>query len=245
MFRRGYLTLFKLRGVPVRAHWSIPLLALFVSGFSYAPGIWLGAVLIIIWHEIGHLFFVLRFGLQALSVEVSGFGGLCKYTGYPSPVESSIIAWGGVIFQVALFVVTLLVTQLVYAPTGVFESQLADTFIRLNLALAAFNLIPIPPFDGSEAWKLFGRLKTRGPKSKKTKKTKKAKKTKETKKTSGPKARRSGKASSAQGNVVRLEQRPDGREVLVFDEEVNKQARETVQEALERAAREARDNKPN
>ncbi|RLB53827.1 MAG: hypothetical protein DRJ42_10795 [Deltaproteobacteria bacterium] len=242
MFRRGYLTLFKLRGVPVRAHWSIPLLALFVSGFSYAPGIWLGAVLVIIWHEIGHLFFVLRFGLQALSVEVSGFGGLCKYAGYPSPVESSIIAWGGVIFQVALFIVTLLVTQLVYAPTSVFGSQLADTFIRLNLALAAFNLIPIAPFDGSEAWKLFARLKTRGPKTKKSKKTKK---TKKTKKASGPKGRRSDKAGSAQGNVVRLERRPDGREVLVFDEEIDKQARETVQEALERAAREARDNKPN
>jgi hypothetical protein len=213
------------RGVPVRVHWTIPLVALFMSGFSYLPGVWVGVILLILWHEIGHLFFVLRYGLRAVSVEVNGFGGLCRYAGSPTPVQSSIIAWGGVVFQMIALVVALVIGNFVVPPEGAFGTQLYDSFIRINLFLAAFNLLPIPPFDGAEAWKLFGRWKSQGKKPPKRERN------------VNPKPRR-----GAPGQVVQLKRRADGKEVIVIDED---DVKETVKEALERAAREARDKRQN
>ena len=224
MFTRGYLTLLKIRGVPVKAHWSIPLIALFMSGFTYMPGVWVGVILLILWHEIGHLFFVLRYGLRAVSVEVNGFGGLCQYVGAPTPVQRSMIAWGGVVFQMIALVIALVVANFIYAPQSAFGLELYDSFIRINLFLAAFNLIPIPPFDGAEAWKLFGRLKGQKKPPRRERRVK-------------PKPRRDGP-----GEVVQLKRRADGKEVIVIDED---EVKETVKEALERAAREARDKRQN
>jgi len=224
VFTRGYLTLLKIRGVPVKAHWSIPLIALFMSGFTYMPGVWVGVILLILWHEIGHLFFVLRYGLRAVSVEVNGFGGLCQYVGAPTPVQRSMIAWGGVVFQMIALVIALVVANFIYAPQSAFGLELYDSFIRINLFLAAFNLIPIPPFDGAEAWKLFGRLKGQKKPPRRERRVK-------------PKPRRDGP-----GEVVQLKRRADGKEVIVIDED---EVKETVKEALERAAREARDKRQN
>ncbi len=226
MFSRGYLTLFRIRGVPVRAHWSIPLVALFMSGFQFLPGVWVGVILLILWHEIGHLFFVLRYGLRAVSVEVNGFGGLCQYVGSPTPVQRSVIAWGGVVFQMIALVIALVVGSFVIQPESTFGIHLYDTFIRLNLFLAAFNLLPIPPFDGAEAWKLFGRLKAQKKPPRRERRVK-----------SKPSTRKKGA-----GKVVELKRRGDGREVIVVDDD---DVKETVREALERAAKEARDKRQN
>lgn len=38
---------------------------------------------------------------------------------------------------------------------GQYGVKLVEMFIRPNLALAAFNLIPIQPLDGAEAWNFF------------------------------------------------------------------------------------------
>jgi hypothetical protein len=228
VFSRGYLTLFRIRGVPVKAHWSIPLVALFMSGFRFLPGVWVGVVLLILWHEIGHLFFVLRYGLRAMSVEVNGFGGLCRYTGTPTPVQRSVIAWGGVVFQMIALVAALIIGNFVVEPESAFGTQLYDTFFRLNLLLAGLNLIPIPPFDGAEAWKLFGRLKSQKKPPRRQRRVK-------------PKPRPDTRHRGA-GKVVDIKRRADGKEVIVVDED---DVKDTVREALERAAKEARDKRQN
>ena len=43
-------------------------------------------------------------------------------------------------------------------PTASFWTQMADAFTRVNLWVMLVNLLPIPPLDGAEAWRLFGLL---------------------------------------------------------------------------------------
>src|SRR5262245_31795457 len=59
----GFLHLGRFRGVPLRMHVLAPLGALFFSGFRFEPGAWLGFVLIILLHEIGHALLVMRYRL--------------------------------------------------------------------------------------------------------------------------------------------------------------------------------------
>lgn len=40
------------------------------------------------------------------------------------------------------------------SPENEFAAQLVHTFTNVNLFIIALNLIPVPPLDGAEAWKL-------------------------------------------------------------------------------------------
>jgi stage IV sporulation protein FB len=152
-FSEGWLQIGLLRNAPVRLHWSAPLGCLFFGGFAFVPGFWLGFLLVILIHELGHAFVVRRARQTVLSVDVHGLGGVCQWVGNASPIERACIAWGGVWGQMALLVVALPVWLLV--PTySVYQEQFLQALVRGNLFLAALNLLPIPPLDGAEAWKL-------------------------------------------------------------------------------------------
>ena len=150
----GYLNLFKWRGVPVRVHWTMPLGALFFSGFRFDLGFFLGFFLLILVHEAGHAIAVRRYGHRVYSVEVTGFGGLCRWAGHATPYERGVIAWGGVLAQGALLITTIVALLVFGLPSVGVLGTLAYVFINTNLWLIALNLLPFPPLDGAEAWKL-------------------------------------------------------------------------------------------
>ena len=153
MFSTGYLTLFRSRGVPVRIHWTAPLGALIFSSFQFRPGIWLGFLALVIVHEMGHAFLVRQRRLRSLEIMVHGFGGYCRHE-VGSVYDGAIIAWGGVLAQ--LLVLGLPTAALVYLglwPESVFGRDIAYTFMRINLIMAAFNLLPVGGLDGQKAWK--------------------------------------------------------------------------------------------
>jgi Zn-dependent protease len=152
MFSRGHLTLGRFRGAPVRVHWSAPIAMLVFTRFRFAPGAWLGFVLLVLAHELGHAAMVAASGLEVLAADVHGLGGVCRWQGYPTPFQRALIAWGGVLAQAALGLGTLLVLAVLGSPEGVFAADLADVFLGTNLWVALVNLIPIPPLDGAEAW---------------------------------------------------------------------------------------------
>ena len=157
-FEGGYLRLGVWRGVPIRAHWSTPLGALFFSRFQLEPGLWIGILLVILIHEMGHAILVRWRKLHTTSIEIHALGGVCRYSGWPTPLDNSIIAWGGVLFQVLLAGVTWGTFELFGFPASLFAADLADAFVYSNLYIAALNLLPIPGLDGWEAWQLFVRL---------------------------------------------------------------------------------------
>lgn len=158
MLERGYLTLFRARGVPVRAHWTLPLGALLLSGGRLAPGLWLGVLLVVALHEVGHALFVHRFGLVNLGLDLTGFGGRCRWAGHPTEVQRAAIAWGGVLAQLALLIPAVALALLLPPLESPFLAGLLEAFTRMNAILIAFNLLPVPPLDGAEAWPLFGHL---------------------------------------------------------------------------------------
>lgn len=150
---RGAVTLFRYRGVPIRAHWTLPLVALLMGGLRFAPGAWGGWILVVLLHEMGHAFWALRYRMEVREILLHGFGGHCAYAGLPSPRERAVVAWGGVMAQAILFAIALPVSALVPAP----NAHVADLYSVLtasNLYVALLNLLPIRPLDGAEAWKL-------------------------------------------------------------------------------------------
>jgi stage IV sporulation protein FB len=154
-FAGGYLTLFRARGVPVRVHLATPLGLLLFTGFSPNPLLWAAYLVIVLCHEAGHAWVVRRCGLHVASIDVTGLGGVCRYTGQPTEVQESLIAWGGVLGQAVLLGVTeLLVRSGMFPPDSV-QGGIARAISVINVVLAAVNLLPLPRLDGWKAWALF------------------------------------------------------------------------------------------
>ena len=64
-----------------------------------------------------------------------------------------VIAWGGVLAQAALCVVATALLAL-HLPLHDSLQDMLVTFASSNVAIAAFNLLPIAPLDGHLAWRL-------------------------------------------------------------------------------------------
>ena len=157
-FRSGYLELFRWGRAPIRFHWSVPLGAFFFGHMRYVPGFWLGFVLTILIHELGHAAVVRAVGARVVSVDVLGIGGLCHWAGYTSPLGRACIAWGGVLAQAVLYAVTVLYMTVLGPPETWAMAELESAFTTSNLYIIVLNLLPVPPLDGSEAWRLPGLL---------------------------------------------------------------------------------------
>lgn len=152
----GTLTVGRWRGIPLRINWTFLLLMLFVGGSE--PWAWLGVLLLIAGHELGHAAMVLAVGARAREVMVAGFGGYCRWDGAVSAKGRAIIAWGGAWAQLLMLALAFALSMVWPARTQG-QAVLYDVFIRTNLFLLALNLLPFPPLDGKEAWPLVGYLR--------------------------------------------------------------------------------------
>ena len=167
MFERGYLKVGRIRGIPLRIHWTMPFGALLFSGFTFAPAFWVGFFVVVLVHELGHAALVRRYRQQVLSVDITGFGGLTRWSGNTTRTQRSVIAWGGVLAQLALLALAFGVAAVAGPPRSIVTAQLLSVFTMTNLWIIGLNLLPFPPLDGAEAWPLLGDVlrswRTRGP----------------------------------------------------------------------------------
>jgi len=159
--RGGYLTLGRARGAPVRAHWSLPIGAFVFGQGHFVPGFWLGFFLLVLVHELGHAVLVKRYGHRVGSIDIHGLGGVCRWSGEPTAIDRARIAWGGVLAQAVAYGIAVAAIALAGPPETVFAAELASAFTTTNVWLIAINLLPVPPLDGAEAWKLPGLLAAR------------------------------------------------------------------------------------
>jgi Zn-dependent protease len=155
MFRNGYLPVAHWKGTPIRLHWTLPVGALLLGGLS--PVFWVVFFGLVLVHEMGHAALVRRYGHQVLSLDVTGFGGMCRWAGQATDHERSVIAWGGVIAQAAVLIVAGLTVAILGWPQTWPLRQVTSVLIGTNALLIGLNLLPIPPFDGAQAWKLVTR----------------------------------------------------------------------------------------
>jgi stage IV sporulation protein FB len=149
--------------IPLRVHWSIVFLVFLFGGPSSANPIrWAAVVFLVLAHEYGHAVVVRWAGAVPLSIELHGFGGLCRWDGYVTPIGRACIAWGGVWAQSVVFAAALIAGAILEPPDRSPLGQVLMVFVVSNAFMAAFNLIPFPPLDGAEAWKLPWLLAKRG-----------------------------------------------------------------------------------
>jgi Zn-dependent protease len=161
VFDSGYWTIARLRGVPLRLHWTIPVGALLFSGLRFAPAFWAAFFGLILLHEVGHAIVVRIYRHRVHAIDVMGFGGTCHWSGAATPFQRAAIAWGGVLAQAVLLVATFVLVTVLGQPRTVAGAEVVDVFTRTNLWLIALNLLPVPPLDGAEAWPLLRQLKDR------------------------------------------------------------------------------------
>lgn len=153
----GYLRIGAWHGAPVRVHFTFPILAIYFAGLEAGPLV--GFFLLILVHELGHAVLVRWCGHVVTSIEVAGFGGLCRWAGSATPADHALIAWGGVWAQGVLYLGTELVIAFFGPPATRFTAGLASVFTYTSAWIMFFNLIPVEPLDGSRAWSLFGILR--------------------------------------------------------------------------------------
>lgn len=162
---RGYLLIGRVRGLPIRVHWSAPIGAVVLGGFRYLPGFWLGFFALILIHELGHAVVARRSGARVATIAIHGAGGFCRWSGSVTAMQQALIAWGGIFGQAVALLLAIAALAVLGPPRDPLLGQLADVFTRANLWLAAFNLLPVPFLDGSRTWKivplLLGRARAR------------------------------------------------------------------------------------
>jgi Zn-dependent protease len=156
--KSGYLRIGRLRGASLRLHWTVPLGVALLTGLRFAPGAWLGVVVLLVVHELGHALAVARGGLRLTAVDVLGFGGLCRFEGYLTPRRRVLIAWSGVLAQAALGLATLGAVTWLGHPARPFAEDLVGALLYANLWMILVNLLPLRPFDGAEAWGIIALL---------------------------------------------------------------------------------------
>ncbi len=239
MFRSGYVQVASFRGIPIRAHWTMPILCLLWSGLRFAPGAWIGAVFVVLLHELGHAYLARRYRLQVMEVMLHGLGGHCAYVGEPTDWQRSIVASGGVLAQAILFAIAFPVFLVLSYTVGgqqppEFVWDLLYAWTWSNFGIAVFNLLPIGRLDGTEIWKLPGlwlaRRRRRG--MTKSVPTNSAP-TKSVPAKSGPGA--SARAEQAPSTRAPAASKPTSRpssEPILYDEDAVK---DTVRRALEEA----------
>jgi Zn-dependent protease len=152
MFDRGFVTVARAFGAPIRIHWTTPL-GLLLTGFFVWP-IALGTGILIILHELGHAVVASRMGVRVLRLDVLPWGGQCAWVGNPRPIERAMIAWGGVLAQLLVLVLTIGALRHFGMPGAGVLDGLAVAFTLINGMLIFTNLVPVEPLDGAEAWPL-------------------------------------------------------------------------------------------
>jgi len=161
MFETGFYRIGSIRGAPIRIHWSVALGALFFTGMRFEPAAWLAFLALILIHELGHAAVVLACGRKVVGIDVVAFGGVCRWSGESTPMQRALIAWGGVLAQLVLYLATWGVVLATGGPTTRFGAEIVSVFTETNLWVAMMNLLPIPPLDGGTAWSIFGAWKAR------------------------------------------------------------------------------------
>ena len=157
-FKRLYEVM-EIQGVKVFVHWTVLLIGAVVAlGAISEPTTAIPGLLsyygVILLHEWGHMVFARRKQCVVLSIELYPIWGIARFTEPHSRYDHCVIAWGGIVAQVAVALPIMILSE----AFGYTRFQSLNTILAMfgffSLFVAAFNLIPAPPLDGAVAWGL-------------------------------------------------------------------------------------------
>ena len=145
------LRLFRLGGVTIYVNpFFLAVLGLFLAaGVLLAGSMVFLAVLL---HELAHVLAARRRGLGPGEVELLPFGGVARLGTELAlrPADEVRVALAGPACNLVLAM-----TALVLKSHGVWHPELSPFFVRINLMLAGFNLLPAFPLDGGRIFRAF------------------------------------------------------------------------------------------
>jgi len=153
-FKAGYLTVGSWDGAPIRVHWTTPVAAFVLGAGHWTAAFWLGFCLVLLVHAIGHARMVYRVGGMVDSIDVTGWGGHCLWSGHPMLFEDALVAAGGVLAQAIALLATAVLLVVLGWPQNAFVVALVQAFVGLNVVVVLINAIPVEPLDGARAWRL-------------------------------------------------------------------------------------------
>ena len=121
---------------------ALLILALF-SGYLFEGLI---VVLIILFHELAHLFVASLYGIKATEIELFPFGGVAKLEGIigPDPKEEIYICLVGPLLNLILLLTFFFLRNIF------FEVYVFDLLFKINFFMFSFNILPIFPLDGGK-----------------------------------------------------------------------------------------------
>jgi Zn-dependent protease len=153
----------KIFGVDLKMHGTwVVMLALYALSAYFSSGL-AAAVLslvlslvlfgVIVLHELGHIVAFQHFGARAKDIILTPLGGIARGVGLPkSPREELIVAAAGPAVNAVLAGLALAALQLApwsaLGQAGPWTVLLTGWFMKINLGLLLFNLIPALPMDG-------------------------------------------------------------------------------------------------
>jgi Zn-dependent protease len=147
----------RINGVDVYVHWTVFLIAGIMIYASFrkpwltivAGASWLALLLL---HECGHMIAAHRKHVRVSAIELYPIHGLCRFEIPWSRFDHCVIAWGGVLAQVAVAIPLLLWIEVF----GYSHFDPIDAVLGIlgpySLMVAMFNLLPVGRLDGVLAW---------------------------------------------------------------------------------------------
>ena len=152
----GSLQIGRVVGIPVRAHWTILLIAaLFGTNLAAVLGVVAGVIavlaffLTILAHEFGHALVARRYGIETESIDLWALGGVARLDREaPTPGAEAWVALAGPIVSLSI--------GITFFFTGIaLGIGLVALVGFVNLFLAAFNMLPGAPLDGGRVLRAF------------------------------------------------------------------------------------------
>ena len=161
----GYLPvgLIRIYGAPVFVHWSAlaACAAILVAGYRepiYATLFAVSYFGVILLHEFGHALVATKYGCRVFCVKMTILHGVCEYETPWSERTDLVIAWGGVLAQLAV-AIPLIFISVIFGMQDLGYLRPVVVFLGfISVAFALINLAPSPYLDGYKAWKLIPML---------------------------------------------------------------------------------------
>ena len=104
-------------------------------------------LLIIIIHELGHIFYLKIFNKEIVNIKIYPFGGITKYNSLVNHnlKQELLISIGGIVNQILLYIIFIIIYKY-----SIINSYTYNLFNKYNLSLIIFNSLPIIGLDGEK-----------------------------------------------------------------------------------------------
>lgn len=149
--------------IQMSAFFTFIYLFLFIKDINMRIILFFYLMFMILLHELGHTLVAKKFNKKVYGIVIYFNGGLCIHEKSKIKTEEIFIAWGGVLAQLVLLIITI-ISQLTlknYFPEHYtdFVKQAFEYGNYYNIFGMISNLLPYRDLDGVKAWKILRYIK--------------------------------------------------------------------------------------